>query len=318
MGVHDLEAATREPPERVLFRVRRYDPERGEVWWSEYWVECRRGMTVLDALLQIKSRVDSTLAFRYSCRMGICGSCGVVVNGAPRLACQTQVAEVASRDNPVVVVEPLYNFPVIRDLVVDYRVILEKLRVVKPFLIRRDLFERENPESQYIVMPEDFLDIYEYTLCINCGLCYTACPVTSSDPEYLGPQALAYAARYILDVRDEGVSERIEIVDTEHGCHRCHYAGSCSIVCPKVVDPAQAIQRLRGIVFRYRLGLWRKKTAKPEGKAGIVTTRRKLPKEAILLEGVSISELESKPVVVEVDGAKINVSELIVSRKRRG
>ena len=305
VSVHDLKAATREPPRRVVFRVRRYDPVEGRVWWSEYEVKCRRGMTVLDALLEIKACQDHTLALRYSCRMGICGSCGMIINGVPRLACQTQVAEIASREGEVVTIEPLYNLPVIRDLVVDYKVLIDKLRIVKPYLIRRDLSERENPVNQYLMTPREHLMIYEFTLCINCGLCYAACPVTASDPEYLGPQALTYTARYILDVRDEGVRERIEAVDTEHGCHRCHYAGSCSLVCPKVVDPAQAIQRLRGIVFRYRLGLWGKKTSKPASKPVVSKPRISLPKEAVLIEGVSLEELEEKPVTLEVSGKKL-------------
>ncbi len=107
--------------------------------------------------------------------------------------------------------------------------------------------------------PHDLHEIYEYSLCIMCGLCYSACPVSAGDPLYLGPQALAQAYRFIADVRDEGYEERIKIVDTEHGCHRCHFAATCSAVCPKMVDPASAIQRLRKIVFMKTLGFWKKK-----------------------------------------------------------
>jgi len=262
MAAAELEAATKIPPPEVVIRIKRYNPAKKKVWWQEYKVKTHRGMTVLDALLEIKARQDHTLVMRYSCRMGVCGSCGMVINGVPRLACQTQIAEVATEANPVITIEPLYNFPVLRDLATDFTSFFEKHRRVKPYLLREDVKEREDPVDQYLMTPDEYMDVFEYSLCISCGLCYASCPVAASDPEYLGPQALAYAARYVLDVRDEKPEARLVIVDSEHGCHRCHYAGTCSMVCPKVVDPAQAIQRLRSILFKWKLGFWRKKTAK--------------------------------------------------------
>ncbi len=306
----DLKAATRAPPRVVRFRVRRWSPTKGRVEWREYEVEAYRGMTVLDALLKIKSEKDHTLSMRYNCRMGVCGSCGMVINGVPRLACQTQVAEAASPANPVVTVEPLYNYPVIRDLVTDFTPFFGKHASVKPYLVRRNVEEREDEVNigEYILKPEDLEGIYQYSLCISCGLCYSACPVAASDPEYLGPQALTYALRYIVDPRDEDPYTRIAIVDTEHGCHRCHFAATCSAVCPKAVDPAQAIQRLRSIVFRHRLGLWRKRrTSKPAGKPREWRERKPLPPEARPVPGADPLAMEQEPVVVEVDDVRVAI-----------
>ncbi len=259
LEAEELEAAKRTPPKEVILKVKRYNPETGKQYIKEYKIPTYRGMTVLDALNYIKENIDPTLTTRYSCRMGVCGSCGMIINGKPRLACQTQVAAVATEENPVITVEPLYNIPVIRDLVTDFTPFFEKHKMIMPYIMRKNPKEVDEAEYEFLMSPEEHLEIYEYSLCIMCGLCYSACPVTASDPEYLGPQALAQAYRYIADVRDEEPEKRIVVVDTEHGCHRCHFAGTCSAVCPKMVDPAAAIQRLRKITLFYRLGLWRKK-----------------------------------------------------------
>lgn len=235
----------------VRLRVRRYDPEKGKGWWQEYEVPAFRGMTVLDALLYVKESVDHTIAVRYSCRMGVCGSCGMVINGRPRLACQTQLFELGSE---TVTVEPLPNHPVIRDLVTDFTEFFAKHASVKPFLIRRNAASRERPVREYLMKPDEYHAIYQFSYCIYCGICYSACPVVGVDREYLGPQALLYVYRYLLDVRDEAKDERLDTADSTHGCHRCHFALSCSAACPKGADPGYAIQLLRRMTLQRRLG----------------------------------------------------------------
>ncbi len=242
----------------VLLRVHRYSPETGRRWVQEYRVPRRRGMTVLDALLYVKTRLDPTLSFRYSCRMGTCGSCGVLVNGEPRLACQTQVADV-ERDG-VVEVAPLPGYPVVRDLVVDMSRLIENHRRAVPTVVRRDPRDEEAPR-EYIVTPEQHLDYLQYSLCIMCGLCNAACPVYSRNPRYLGPQALTVIYRFLADPRDEATEERIAMAASPDACYACHMAASCSAACPKAVDPASAIQRLRAATLRAALGLYRKETS---------------------------------------------------------
>ncbi len=227
----------------VIFKVFRYDPSRDrEGRFQTYKVPLVKGLTVLDALIYIKENLDPTLSMRYSCRMASCGSCGMTINGLPRLACYTQVRELNSK---VVVVEPLANFPKLRDLATDFDGFFAKHRAMKPYLIRRDREEQENPRDQYRQSDEELLQYLQFAYCIKCGLCYAACPVAATDKEFPGPQALAQLYRYYADSRDQAEGERLEIVDNSHGIWRCHFAASCSYVCPKGVDPALAIQLLR-------------------------------------------------------------------------
>ena len=244
----------------ITFRVRRYNPETGNRWWEEYKIPVYRGTTVLDALLYIKENVDNSLAIRYSCRMGVCGSCGMVVNGMPRLACGTQVLDL---DTDVVIVEPLPNIPVLRDLITDFTDFFAKHALIKPYIIRSNKSENEMPIREYRVTPEELNEVIQFAYCIKCGLCYSSCPTTSIDKRYLGPQALTQAYRWSIDVRDEGLSERLEVVDSPHGCWRCHFAGSCSAVCPKGVDPAQGIQMLRALALAVAAGRSREKKGAP-------------------------------------------------------
>jgi len=298
----DPKAATRTPPPEVTLRIKRYDPESGREWWQDYKVKTYRGMTVLDALLRVKEEIDHTIVMRYSCRMGVCGSCGMIVNGMPRLACQTQVAEVATEANPVITLEPLKNHPVIRDLLTDFTRFFEKHRKVKPYLIRKDIEEREKGDREYLMTPEEHYQLYEYTLCIACGLCYSACPVVASDDRFLGPQALTYVWRYVADPRDEAWQERLEMVDSDEGPFSCHYAASCSAVCPKMVDPGAAIQRLRSALIKYRLGLYKKeKIAQKAPPPKEVKEKKPLPPEAQPLPGVDPWEKDREPVRIPVD-----------------
>ncbi|BAA79930.1 succinate dehydrogenase subunit B [Aeropyrum pernix K1] len=301
MALFDPKVATLAPPKRVRFVIRKYDPESGRSWWQEHEVETYRGMTVLDALLKIKEEQDHSLTLRYSCRMAVCGSCGMTINGTPRLACQTQVAQVAREDAPVVRVEPLYNFKVVKDLLTDFTEFFEKHRRVKPYLIRRDVDEQENPTLEYKLLPEEYEQFYQYSLCIACGLCVAACPIFASDTKFLGPQALSQAYRFVVDPRDEGYVERLEIVDSIDGVFGCHFAASCSAVCPKEVDPAGAIQRLRSLLLKYRLGLYKKRINGVVPPMEAKKERVPLPPEAQPLDGVDVEKLEETPPEIPVE-----------------
>ena len=202
-------------------------------------------MTVLAALLYAKEQMDHSLAIRFSCRMASCGSCGMKINGLPKLACYTQVSDFG---NSPITVEPLDHYPLVRDLVTDFHGFFSTHQSVKPFLVRRDVAEQETFESEYSQSQRELDSFLQFSYCIKCGLCNAACPTVATDPLFTGPQALGQAYRYTADSRDEGGNARLNVVDQGHGVWRCHFAGACSFVCPKGVDPALAIQRLRRLV----------------------------------------------------------------------
>ena len=211
--------------------------EDEEPRYQRYQVPYRDDWVVLDALNHVKDEVDSTLSFRWSCRMGVCGSCGMMVNGEPRLTCEAFLSEYDP--NPIRV-EPLTYFPVLRDLVINMDDFMEKLSSVKSWLIPKEA--RSIEEGEYLQTPAELAKYKRFSMCINCMLCYSACPVYGLDSTFAGPAALALARRYNLDSRDGGRHERVEIVAGHEGIWECTYVGDCTRVCPKDVDPAGAIQ----------------------------------------------------------------------------
>lgn len=224
----------------VIFRVFRYNPKREFApSWVEYKVVVDRATTVLDALLKIKEEQDPSLAVRYSCRQAVCGSCGMMINGVQRLACFTRVFELGS---DVVEVAPLKNYRIIKDLVVDFSDVFEKEKIVHPYIL--GCFEDE-PTAMTLQSEEELMEYLEFADCIECGLCMSACPTCATDPLFLGPMILNRAYRFVADSRDDGLDHRLEALDSERGCWRCHFAAACSSVCPKGVDPAKAIQFLK-------------------------------------------------------------------------
>ncbi len=225
----------------IGLRVTRYRPESDRApRLEDFEVPLRRDWTVLDGLNHVKNELDPTLAFRWSCRMGICGSCGMNVDGEPRLTCGTFLTDFAP--GPVRV-EPLSNFPVIRDLVVDITSFVQKLPQVMPWIVREE--EMPVEEGEYLQTPEELDAFKQDSMCINCMLCYSACPVYGLDPFFIGPAAVALAERYDLDSRDEGVQERIDLLSDHEGVFGCTFVGECTRVCPKNVDPAGALQRYK-------------------------------------------------------------------------
>jgi fumarate reductase iron-sulfur subunit len=243
--------------DRITLQMARYRPEEeAQPTFQEYEVPCRKEWVVLDGLNYVKDHLDGTLSYRWSCRMGICGSCGMTVNGEPKLTCATFLTDYAP--GPVRV-EPLRNFPVIRDLVVEMGDFLHKLGGVKSWLVRTE--EKPLSEGEYRQTPEQMAEYKQYSMCINCMLCYAACPVYGLDPKFIGPAAIALAQRYNLDSRDQGAKERLELLSEHEGIWGCTFVGECTKACPKNVDPAGAIQR-----YKLRAGLeWLKAFFMPWG-----------------------------------------------------
>jgi len=235
--------AQREKVNIITLKVKRYNPETGvQPWLQTYTIPTHPGMTILDALMTVKESLDRSLSLRYSCRMGICGSCGMRINGVERLACQTQISELKG---DVVRVEPLRYLTVIRDLITNLTPFFDKHREVRPYMIRKDEEEQEHPAKEYLQTEGEMERYIQFASCILCGLCFSSCPTVAIDLFYLGPHALAQAYRYNSDSRDQGEKSRLQVVDAAHGVWRCHTAGSCSMVCPKGVDPALAIILLK-------------------------------------------------------------------------
>ena len=227
--------------ETITLEVARYRPETDtEPSFQHYEVPLRGDWVILDALNHVKDKLDGSLSFRWSCRMGICGSCGMTVNGEPKLTCATFLSSYAP--GPIRV-EPLKNFSVIRDLIIDMSDFLVKLSEVKPWIVRKE--EKPLAEGEFLQTPEE-LDAYkQFSMCINCMLCYAACPVYGLDPTFIGPAAIALAQRYNMDSRDQGSSERLDVLSQDEGIWSCTFVGECTQVCPKNVDPAGAIQQYK-------------------------------------------------------------------------
>lgn len=233
----------------IKFHIRRYDPKKDKApYFKTYDVPFQPGMVVLDALHYIRENYDPSLAWRYSCRMGVCGSCGMLINGSPTLACNTQVATLGGTE---ITIAPLPNFDIVKDLVPELARMFEKHVAVSPFIVR-DEKELDDEKGEYFQTEHQLEQYLQLTYCIRCGCCMAACPTLATDPDYLGPMPLSQAHRYNVDTRDAGRKTRNEKTGSGHGAFKCHFAGECSKVCPKGADPAKAIQHMkRQLVFEF-------------------------------------------------------------------
>ncbi len=242
-------------PEYTL-RIRRYDPQSNEAaHWDEHKVQMRAHDSVLDAVLQVKGETDGSIGIRCSCQQGICGSCGVRMNGKPGLACNTHLDDAAARRGgvnaasadtaTVIEVEPLGNMPVIKDLIVDMDAVhWKKIRRVTPWLIGSEPV----PEHEYIVPHDNMSDVTQTMACIQCGACVSDCLSMEVDPDFIGPAALAKAYRFVGDPRDAKQRERLlDLSEDEHGIYDCTHCFMCVEACPKDVAPLDQIVRLRRI-----------------------------------------------------------------------
>jgi succinate dehydrogenase / fumarate reductase iron-sulfur subunit len=237
-------------------KVRRFQPESGEgPYWEEFKVELDPSLAVLDGILQAKDRDDGSLTVRCSCKAAICGSCGMKINGQSGLGCKTQIGEAQELANKKasiagngdgdapIVVEPMGNMPVIKDLVTDMESThWKKIRRVTPWLLPHG----EAPEREYVVEPESMIDITQSMACIQCGACVSSCLSMEADPDFIGPAALAKAYRFVGDPRDAETKERLhDLAHDPHGIYDCTHCFSCIDACPKGVAPMDQIMRLR-------------------------------------------------------------------------
>jgi len=257
-------------------KVRRYQPETSEgPYWEEFKVDLDPSLSVLDGLLQAKDRDDGSLSVRCSCRAAICGSCGMKINGQSGLGCKTQIGEAQeaadkfahkvdggtpgrgseggsisdssalarAEDVPPIVVEPMGNMPVIKDLITDMESThWTKIRRVTPWLLPHGA----PPEREYVVEPQSMIDITQSMACIQCGACVSSCLSMEADPDFVGPAALAKAYRFVGDPRDAETKERLhDLAEDPHGIYDCTHCFSCVDACPKGVAPMDQIMRLR-------------------------------------------------------------------------
>src|SRR6187549_708184 len=233
-------------PEQFTLRLRRYDPDSGDApYWDEHTVELEPHRSVLEGILQAKADQDGSIGIRCSCRAAICGSCGVRINGRPRLACNTHLEEAVkeSPDGGAIVVEPMGNMPVIKDLIVDMDAVhWKKIQRVTPWLLP----EGPPPEREYVVPHEAMVDVTQTMACIQCGACVSDCLSMEVDPLFIGPAALAKAYRFVGDPRDGGHYERLnDLAEDPAGIYDCTHCFKCIEACPKGVAPMSQIMRLR-------------------------------------------------------------------------
>jgi succinate dehydrogenase / fumarate reductase iron-sulfur subunit len=226
-------------------KIRRFDPESGEpAHWENFDVDLAGERSVLDGILKARAEADGSIAIRCSCQAAICGSCGVRINGKSALACNTKLSEAARKGkNGAIVVEPMGNMPVIKDLIVDMDAVhWKKVQRVVPWLLP----DGDPPTREYVVPAEAMIDVTQAMACIHCGVCVSACLSLEVDPEFVGPAALAKAYRFVGDPRDGQTEERLkDLAEDPHGIYDCTHCFSCVEVCPKDVAPMDQIMRLR-------------------------------------------------------------------------
>jgi len=243
----------------LLFTLNRYNPRmttnnlRVQVWrgtsngeFIEYLVPRNANQTVLDVVTYIQRKLDPSLSYRFACRVGMCGSCAMTVNGLARWTCRTHVSQIV--DGDALQIAPLNNLPVIKDLATDMREFFNKWKGAVGFFkgdrSRHDNFAMVPPASKERELANAGIE------CIGCGVCYASCEVVEARPDYLGPAALNRAWTLINDVRDIQQAERMNAVAGDAGCHACHTQGSCTERCPKKLEPTAGIAGLKKLVAR--------------------------------------------------------------------
>ncbi len=231
---------------KIDLKIRRFNPttKNGrEPYYQAYSIEASEGMTVLEALMSIAAAQDPTLSFRRSCRSSICGSCAIKINGFTKLACSTQIIPEHEKAHEMVL-EPIANHTVLKDLIVDFDPFWKKLDKVKPYLMPPET-QPEGRTKEVHISEKDAEAIDHAQKCIMCGSCNSECNALEIEKKYLGPAALAKAWRFVGDVREEGGRKRLGRLSDDHGIWDCVRCVHCVEYCPKGVEPLTAIERLR-------------------------------------------------------------------------
>jgi succinate dehydrogenase / fumarate reductase iron-sulfur subunit len=225
---------------KITLRIQRFNPETDkEAYDQDFEVEVEPTDRLLDALMYVKRNVDASLGVRKSCAHGVCGSDAMIIEGKERLACKTLVKDVAGEEGAVVTVRPLRSMPVQRDLLVDQEGFFAKYRAVKPYLIRD---AKAPQQKEHLQAPDERQKIEDQTKCILCSACYSSCPVVAeSSPEFIGPAAVVQAARFVFDSRDDGLEERLDVLDGENGVWPCENHFNCTKVCPRGIKVTKHI-----------------------------------------------------------------------------
>lgn len=237
---------------KVILDIQRFDPETDDAPRRQsYDVVVEPTDRVLDALMHISHHEDGTLGFRKSCAHGVCGSDAMRISGKEGLACKTLIRDVAENDGDIITLDPLNHMTVQKDLMVDQSVFLSKFRAVEPFLKPK---EKAPVSGEFYQSAEDRALIDEATKCINCGACYSACPVLDDNPDFLGPAALVAAARFIFDSRDEGLAARLDIVDQQNAVWSCDNHFECTKVCPREIKITKLINLTKKTIKKYKEG----------------------------------------------------------------
>lgn len=236
---------------QVKVNVMRFNPEVDQrPYYTLFNVDGKKNMTVLDALFLIVEDQDSTLSFRCACRLGMCGSCGMMINGRGRLACRTKLEHLGDE----VTVSPMRNMDIIKDLSVNMDRFFYNMKKVKPYFVPKvdsEEFATIPPSSGQREIIDENQD------CITCGLCFQSCNTVSirGSEEFIGPAALARAYNLIADVRDGAREERLDIVSDDDGVFGCHSFSACNEVCPKGIKPMSTIQKIKTKKLRRAIGM---------------------------------------------------------------
>lgn len=235
---------------KVTLKIRRFNPETdSEPYDQEFNVEVEPTDRVLDALMTVKHTQDGSLGVRKSCAHGVCGSDAMIINGVERLACKTLVQSVAEEEGAVIALEPLKCMPVQRDLLVDQSRFFENYRSVKPYLIA----ETVPGDREFKQTPEERSSMDDQTKCILCSACYSACPIVRNEnPNFLGPAAIVQAARFVFDSRDDGLEDRLGVLDRPDGVWPCENHLSCTKVCPRGIKVTRQINRTKRRITQYK------------------------------------------------------------------